>query len=77
MAREGDVLQGIDSESGPPWESTGPLDIRSGPPGWSRTPMCTDRTPRMGSRPPPPVWGLDRPQWGPKTLLKAQARVGS
>jgi hypothetical protein len=37
----------------PPWESVGPLDIRSGPPGWSRTPKCMDRTPRMGSGPPP------------------------
>jgi hypothetical protein len=27
--------------------------------------------------PPPPVWGPDRPQWGPKTLLKAQAGVQS
>jgi hypothetical protein len=54
VARKGDVLQSIDSESGPPWESAGPLDIRSGPPGWSRTPTCTDRTPRMGSGPPPP-----------------------
>jgi hypothetical protein len=52
VARKGDVLQGIDSESGPPWESVGPPDIRSGPPGWSRTPTCMDRTPRMGSGPP-------------------------
>jgi hypothetical protein len=32
MSREGDILQGINSGSGPPWESVGPLDMRSGPP---------------------------------------------
>jgi hypothetical protein len=53
VARESDILQGVNSESGPPWESAGPLDIQSGPPSWSRTPTCTDRTPRMGSEPPP------------------------
>jgi hypothetical protein len=53
VARESDILQGVNSESGPPWESVGPLDIQSGPPSWSRTPTCTDRTPpRMGSGPP-------------------------
>jgi hypothetical protein len=25
---------------------------------WSRTPTCTDRTPRMGSGPPPPPYGV-------------------
>jgi hypothetical protein len=57
VSRESDILQGINSESGPPWESAGPLDIQSGPPSWSRTPTCTDRTPRMGSGPPPPPAG--------------------
>jgi hypothetical protein len=37
VAREGDVLQGIDSESGPPWEGAEPLDIWSGPSGWTKT----------------------------------------
>jgi hypothetical protein len=32
MSREGDILQGINSKSGPPWESVGPRDIQSGPP---------------------------------------------
>jgi hypothetical protein len=54
VSRESDILQGITSESRPPWESVGPLDIQSGPPSWSRTPTCTDRTPTMGSGPPPP-----------------------
>jgi hypothetical protein len=27
VARESDILQGVYSESGPPWESAGPLDI--------------------------------------------------
>jgi hypothetical protein len=48
VARESDILQGINSESGPPWESAGPL---FGPPSWSRTPTCMDQTPRMGSGP--------------------------
>jgi hypothetical protein len=27
VSREGDILQGINSKSGHPWESTGPLDM--------------------------------------------------
>jgi hypothetical protein len=66
VARESDILQGVNSEPGPPWESAGPLDIQSGPPSWSRTPTCTDRTPRMVSGPPrmgsgPPTVGVPRP----------------
>jgi hypothetical protein len=33
MAREDNILQGINGGSGPPWESVGPLHIRTGPPG--------------------------------------------
>jgi hypothetical protein len=33
VAREEDILQGVNSESGPPWESVGPLYIQTGPPG--------------------------------------------
>jgi hypothetical protein len=33
MAREDDILQGIICESGPPWESAGPLYIQTGPSG--------------------------------------------
>jgi hypothetical protein len=33
MAREDDILQGINSESGPLWENVGPLYIQTGPPG--------------------------------------------
>jgi hypothetical protein len=32
VSREGDIPQGLNSESGPPGESAGPLDIQSGPP---------------------------------------------
>jgi hypothetical protein len=32
MSREGDILQGINGESGPPWESVGSLDMQSEPP---------------------------------------------
>jgi hypothetical protein len=51
VAEESDILQGVNSESGPPWESVGSLDIQSGPPSWSGTSTCTDRTSRMGSGP--------------------------
>jgi hypothetical protein len=54
VARKDNILQGVNSGSGPPWESTGPLHIQTGPPGkvqdlhghepdpWdgSRTPLC-------------------------------------
>jgi hypothetical protein len=33
MAREDNILQGVNSGSGPPWESAGPLHIQFGPPG--------------------------------------------
>jgi hypothetical protein len=33
VAREDDILQSINSGSGPPWESAGPLYIQTGPPG--------------------------------------------
>jgi hypothetical protein len=45
VSRESDVLQDINNEPGPPWEGAGPLDIKFGPPSWSRT--------RLG---PPCVW---------------------
>jgi hypothetical protein len=32
VSRESDIPQGPNSESGPPWESVGPLDRQSGPP---------------------------------------------
>jgi hypothetical protein len=89
--RESDILQGINSESEPPWESAGPLDIQSGPPSWSRTPTCTDRTPRMGYGPPhmgsgPPTvgsqgsrtehtWALLGPRGGPE-LTRVQTWSG-
>jgi hypothetical protein len=66
VSRKGGILQGVNSESKPPRESAGPLDIQSGPPrlvsdpwiyspdlqGWSRTSTCASRTPRMGFGPP-------------------------
>jgi hypothetical protein len=33
VAREDDILQGMNSESEPPWESVGPLYIQTGLPG--------------------------------------------
>jgi hypothetical protein len=85
VSRESDILQGINSESGPPWESVGPLYIRSKPPSltWPRTSMCTDRTPGMGSGPPPPRMGLGPPPVGcqgpriehTRALIRAQVEV--
>jgi hypothetical protein len=83
VSREGDILQGINSESGPhgkvpdPWIYS--LDLQV----WSRTPTCTDRTPRMGSGPPPPRMGAGPPPVGSqgsrtehtRPLIRAQAGV--
>jgi hypothetical protein len=59
VSRESDILQGINSESGPPWECAGPLDIQSGSPRLVQDlHVCKPntwngiRTPRMGSGPP-------------------------
>jgi hypothetical protein len=59
VSREGHILQGINSESEPLWESVGPLDIQSGPPRLVQdldvckpNPWNGIRTPRMGSGPP-------------------------
>jgi hypothetical protein len=59
MSRESDILQDINSESRPPWESTEPLDIQSGPLRLVQDlhvckpdPWNGIRTPRMGSGPP-------------------------
>jgi hypothetical protein len=52
MARKDDIPQDINSGSGPPWESAGPLCVRTGPPGKvqnlherARTPGTSPRTP--------------------------------
>jgi hypothetical protein len=59
MSREGDILQGINSKSGPPWESARPLNIQSGPPRLVQDlyvckpdPWNGSQTPRKGSGPP-------------------------
>jgi hypothetical protein len=59
VSRESDIPQGLKSESEPPWESAGPLDIQSGPPRLVQDlhvckpdPWNGIRTPRMGSGPP-------------------------
>jgi hypothetical protein len=85
VSRESDILQGINSESGPPWESVGPLpdpwiyspDLQV----WSRTPTCTDRTPGMGSEPPymgsgpPTVGSQDSRTKHTRSLIRAQVGV--
>ena len=72
MAREDNILQGINSESGPPWESVGPLHIRTGPPGkvqdlhgYKPDPSDGSRTPLCGVRPThsrvPGFWDKEYP----------------
>jgi hypothetical protein len=52
MAREDDILQGINSESGPPWEGVRPLYIQTGPRVRSKISTGANRTPRTGPGPP-------------------------
>jgi hypothetical protein len=66
VARESDILQGVNSESGPPWESAGPVDIQSGPPSWSRTPCV--RTGPLEWDPDPPYMGSGPPIVGSQDL---------
>jgi hypothetical protein len=56
MAREDNILQGVNSGSGPPQESVGPLDTQTGPPGevqdlhkYKPDPWDGSRTPQEGS----------------------------
>jgi hypothetical protein len=82
VSRDGDILQGINSKSGPSRESAGPSDIQSGPPelvpdpwiyspdpqGWSWISTCASRTPGMESGSPP--YGSGSPtgeSQGPRT----------
>jgi hypothetical protein len=51
VAREDDVLQSINSESGPSWEVPDPCIYRSGLRVRSRTSTGANRTPRMRSGP--------------------------
>jgi hypothetical protein len=50
VAREDNILQSINSESGPPLESTGPLYIRTRPPGKVQDPHGHEPDPWDGSR---------------------------
>jgi hypothetical protein len=67
VSRESDIPQGLNSESGPPWESAGPLDIQSKPPRLVQDLLVCKLNPWNGIR-TPPVWGPGHPQWGPKVL---------
>jgi hypothetical protein len=51
VAREDDILQGINSESGPHGKVPNPCIYKPGLRVKSRTPAGANRTPRMGSRP--------------------------
>jgi hypothetical protein len=53
VAGEDDKLQGINSESGPPWESVGPLYIQTGPPGKVQDPHRCKSDPSNGVQTPP------------------------
>ena len=50
MAREDNILQGINGGSGPQWESAGPLHIRTGPLGRVQDLRVYRPDPRDGSR---------------------------
>jgi hypothetical protein len=50
VAREDNILQGINGGSGPPWESFGPLHIRTGPPGRIQDLRGYRSDPRDGSQ---------------------------
>jgi hypothetical protein len=64
VSRESNILQGINSESGPPWESTGPPVytvqasrsglgpplVRTGPLEWDPNPLYGVRPPTVGSQ---------------------------
>jgi hypothetical protein len=50
VAREDNILQGINGGSGPPWKSIGPLHIRTGPPGRIQDLRGYRPDPRDGSR---------------------------
>jgi hypothetical protein len=57
VSREGDILQGINNKSGPPWEGAGPLDIQSGPPRLVQDLHVCKPDPWNGIRTPPPRLG--------------------
>jgi hypothetical protein len=65
------MLQSINSESGPPRESAEPLDIQSGPQGWSRTLGYTVRTSKVG--PGPPLVQAGPLEWDPDPLYGVRA----
>jgi hypothetical protein len=57
VSRESDTPQGLNSESGPPWESAGPLDLQSGPPRLVQDLHVCKLDPWNGIRTPPyGVW---------------------
>jgi hypothetical protein len=64
MSRESDIPQGLNSESGPPWEGTGHLDIQSGPPRLVQDLHVYKPDPWNGIRTPPPRMGSGPPTMG-------------
>jgi hypothetical protein len=81
MSREGDILQSINSKSGPPRESAGPWIYSPDPQGWSRTSTCVSRTPGMEFGPScmgsgPPTMGFQGPRTEhTRALNRAQAGI--
>jgi hypothetical protein len=53
VSSEGDIPQGLNNESGPPWESAGPLDIQYRPPGLVQDLHVCKPDPWNGIRTPP------------------------
>jgi hypothetical protein len=56
VAGEDDILQGINSGPGPPWESVRPLHIQTGPPG--KVQDLHGREPDLWDRPRTPLCGV-------------------
>jgi hypothetical protein len=83
MSRESDILQDINCEFGPPWESARPLDIQSGPPSLVQDPHVYRPDPWNGIRTPPPRMGSEPPTVGSQVsrtehaqaLIRAQVGV--
>jgi hypothetical protein len=73
VSREGDTLQGINSESGPHGRVPDPWIYSPDFQAWSRTSTCASRTPGMGSG--PPGMGSGAPAMGSQSSRIEHTRV--
>jgi hypothetical protein len=81
--REDNILQGINGGFGPPWESVGPLHIRTRPPGRLQDLRGNRPDPRTGPGPlcvgsgPPPSGSRDSSTKNTQALIKARRGSGA